>query len=85
LYLEFEKVQISSHIPAEMFQVGRETLHSEINKSIKLIWNKKELPHQWKKSIVTHVHSKGDKTDCSNLRGIKKVKWSRCAPKRRFG
>jgi hypothetical protein len=35
-----------------------------------LIWNKKELPHQWKESIVVPVHRKGDKADCSNYRGI---------------
>jgi hypothetical protein len=34
-----------------------------------LIWNKEELPHQWKESIVP-IHKKGDKTDCSNYRGI---------------
>jgi hypothetical protein len=34
-----------------------------------LIWNK-ELPHQWKESIVVLVHKKGDKTHCSNYRGI---------------
>jgi hypothetical protein len=35
-----------------------------------LIWNKEELPHQWKESIVVPIHKKGDKTDCSNYRGI---------------
>jgi hypothetical protein len=44
-------------------------LHSEIHKLIKLIWNKEELPHQCKKSIVEPIHKKGDKTDCSNYRG----------------
>jgi hypothetical protein len=34
-----------------------------------LIWNKEELPHQWKESIVVPIHSEGDKTDCSNYRG----------------
>jgi hypothetical protein len=34
-----------------------------------LIWNKEELPHQWKESIVP-IHKKGEKTDCSNYRGI---------------
>jgi hypothetical protein len=39
-------------IPAELIQVGGETLHLEICKLIKLIWNKEELLHQWKESIM---------------------------------
>jgi hypothetical protein len=57
-------------IPAELMQAGRETLHSEILKLIKLIWNKEEVPHQWKESIVVAIHKKGDKTDCSNYQGV---------------
>jgi hypothetical protein len=53
-------------IPAELIQAGGETLHLEIHKLIKLIWNKEELPHQWKESVVVLTHKKGDKTDCSN-------------------
>jgi hypothetical protein len=34
------------------------------------IWNKEELPDQWKESILVPVYKKGDKTDCSNYRGI---------------
>jgi hypothetical protein len=34
-----------------------------------LIWNKEELPHQWKESIVVPNHKKGHKTDCSNYQG----------------
>jgi hypothetical protein len=57
-------------IPAELIQAVGETLHSEIHKLIKLIWNKEELPHQWKEPIVVHIHKKGDNTDCCNYRGI---------------
>jgi hypothetical protein len=49
-------------IPAEIIQAGGETLRTEIHKLIKLIWNKEELPHQWKESIVVPIHKKGDKT-----------------------
>jgi hypothetical protein len=35
-------------IPTELIQAGGETLRSEIHKLIKLIWNKEELPYQWK-------------------------------------
>jgi hypothetical protein len=45
-------------------------LHSEIHKLFKLIWNKDELPHQWKGSFIIPVHRKGDKSDCSNHQGI---------------
>jgi hypothetical protein len=57
-------------IPAELIQAGGETLRSEIHKLIKLIWNKQELPHQWKESIVVPIHKNYDITDCSNYRGI---------------
>jgi hypothetical protein len=49
-------------ITAELIRAGGETLRSEIHKLIKLI-KKKELPHQWKESIVVPTHKKGDKTD----------------------
>jgi sorting nexin-29 len=57
-------------IPAELIQAGGETMLSEIHKLIKLIWNKEELPHQWKESIGVPIHKKGDKTDCSTYRGM---------------
>jgi hypothetical protein len=53
-------------IPAELIQAQGETLHLEVHKLFKLIWNKEELPHLWKESTVVPIHKKGDKTDCSN-------------------
>jgi hypothetical protein len=50
-------------IQAELIQAGGETLRSEVHKLSKFIWNKEELPHQWKESIVVPIHKKGDKTD----------------------
>jgi hypothetical protein len=44
--------------------------YSEIHKLVELIWNKEELPYQWKESIVVPIHKKGDKTECINYRGI---------------
>jgi hypothetical protein len=61
------RVPGSDQIPAELIQAGRGgILHFEIHKLIMLIWNKEELPHQWKESIVIPIHKKGDKTECSN-------------------
>jgi hypothetical protein len=28
------------------------------------------MSHQWKEAIVVHTHKKGDKTECSNCRGV---------------
>jgi hypothetical protein len=64
------KTSGEDRIPAELTQAGGETSHSEIHKLIKFIWNKQELPNQWKELIVVSIHIKGDKTDCSNYRGI---------------
>ncbi|PNF26628.1 hypothetical protein B7P43_G09369 [Cryptotermes secundus] len=60
----------SDQIPAELIQAGGEILRSKIHKLITSIWHKEKLPDQWKESIIIPVHKKGDKTDCSNYRGI---------------
>jgi hypothetical protein len=41
-----------------------------IHRLICCIWNKEELPQQWKESIIVPIYKKGDKTDCNNYRGI---------------
>jgi hypothetical protein len=53
-----------------MIQAGGEMLLSAIHKLINYIWNKEELPHQWKESIIVPIRKKGDKTDCKNYDGI---------------
>jgi hypothetical protein len=59
----------TDQIPAELIQAGGETLHSEIHKQINSIWNKEELPEQWKEPIIAPIY-KVNKTDCSNYRGM---------------
>jgi hypothetical protein len=56
----------SDQIPAELFETGSKILRCKIYKLINSIWNKEELPDQWKESIIVPVHKKDDKTDCSN-------------------
>jgi hypothetical protein len=60
----------SDQIPAQLIQAGGEILLSAIHKLINSVWNKKELPDQWKESIIIPVHKEGDKIDCNNYRGI---------------
>jgi hypothetical protein len=54
----------SDPIPAELIQAGGETLLSTIHKLINYIWNKEELPDQWKESTII-----GDETGCNNYGG----------------
>jgi hypothetical protein len=56
-------------IPAHLIQAGGETLLSAVHKLLKYIWNKEELPDQWKEFIIVPVHKKGDKIGCNNYRG----------------
>jgi hypothetical protein len=57
-------------IPADLIKAGSRTIRSEIHKLINSIWNKEELPKQWKESIIVPIYKNGDKTDCSNYQGI---------------
>ena len=45
-------------------------VHSDIHKLNNSIWNKEELPEEWKESIIVPNHKKGDKKDYSNYKGI---------------
>jgi hypothetical protein len=60
----------TDQIPVELIKAGGETLYSEIYRLICCIWNKEELPQQWKESIIVPIYKKGDKTDCNNYREI---------------
>jgi hypothetical protein len=60
----------TDQIPAELIKAGGEKLYSEIHRLICCNWNKKELPQQWKESIILPIYKKGDKTDYNNYRGI---------------
>ena len=57
-------------IPAELIKAGCRTICMEIHKLITSIWKKEKLPEEWKESKIIPIHKKGDKTDCSNYRGI---------------
>ena len=47
-----------NHIPSELIQDGGCKLYEEIHKLIVPIWNKEELPQEWKESIIVPIHKK---------------------------
>ena len=67
--LKSHKLPGIDQIPAGVIQSGCRTIRYEIQKLIS-IWNKEELPEEWKESIIVPIYKKSDKTDCSNYRGI---------------
>ena len=68
--LKRHKSPVIDQIPAELIKPGGRTIRSEIHKLINSICNNKELPEEWNESISVPIYKKGDKTDCSNSRGI---------------
>ena len=36
-------------------------MHSEIHNLINLIWNKKQMPEEWRESIIVPIYKKGNK------------------------
>jgi hypothetical protein len=46
----------TDQIPDELIKAGGETLCSEIHRLISCIWNKEELPQQWKESIIVPIY-----------------------------
>jgi len=57
-------------IPAQFIKAGGRTTRSEIHKLNNSIWKEENLPAEWKESLIVHIYKKGDKTDCSNYRGM---------------
>jgi len=53
-----------------MIQEGGEDLHREIHKVCNEIWANREIPEQWKKSILITIPIKGDLAECNNYRTI---------------
>jgi hypothetical protein len=42
----------NDQVPAELIKVGSRTIHYEIHKLINSIWNKEELPKEWKELVI---------------------------------
>jgi hypothetical protein len=47
-------------IPAELIKAGGRIIRSDIHKLIISIWNRAELPEEWKESVIVPIYKKGD-------------------------
>jgi hypothetical protein len=52
----------SNQIPGELIKARGEILRSVIHKPINSMWNKEELPDQWKRSVIVPIYKEVDKT-----------------------
>jgi len=68
--LKSHKSPVIDQIPAELIKAGGGKICYEIHKLIISVWNKEELSEEWKESVIVPIYEKGDRTDCSNYRGI---------------
>jgi hypothetical protein len=68
--MESYKSPGTAQIPAEFITGVGENLYSDIHRLICSIWNKEELPQQWKECIIVQIYKNGDETDCNNSPGI---------------
>jgi hypothetical protein len=57
-------------ISEELINAGSRKIRPDIHKLINSIWNKEELPDEWKELILIPIYKKGDETNCINYRGI---------------
>ena len=58
--LKSHKSPGTDQIPTELMKAGGRTICYEIHKLIS-IWNKEELPEEWKESVIVPIYKKGDK------------------------
>jgi len=68
--LRSHKLPVTDQIPAEMIKQEVDQFALRSINLLSFIWNKKELAEEWKESVIAPIYKKGDKTDCSNYRGI---------------
>jgi hypothetical protein len=59
----------SDQILVKVSPAGGEPLLSEIHKLVNSVWNKEQLSHQWKASVIP-IHKKVDKTNSDSYCGI---------------
>ena len=57
-------------VPALAYKHGGVVLHRHLHGLVSKIWEREAIPEAWKTAVVIPIHKKGDRTRCSNYRGI---------------
>jgi sorting nexin-29 len=68
--LKNNKAPGTNGIHSELTKKGGPELIRRTHQLIGGIWEKEEIPMQWKTSIICPIHKKGDRLDCHDYRGI---------------
>ena len=57
-------------VPAELFKNMGATGNIWLVELFDMLWDGQDIPGDWSKDLLWPVYKKGDKTECSNYRGI---------------
>ena len=60
----------TDNINAELLQAAGPHMIHRIQELILNIWRSDKMPNEWNKPIICPIYKKGEKTECSNYRGI---------------
>jgi hypothetical protein len=64
----------TDQINAELLEAAGPQMTQRIQELILNIWRSERIPNEWNKSIICPIYKKGDKSECSNYRGISLLK-----------
>jgi hypothetical protein len=64
------KTPRTDNINAELLQAASPQMTQRIQDFIPNMWRSERMPNEWNKSIISPVYKKGEKSECSNYRGI---------------
>ena len=68
--LKNNKVQGIDNISAEMLKADTKLISDKLYKLFNIIWANEVLPAEWLKGLIIKLPKKGDKTECTNWRGV---------------
>jgi hypothetical protein len=60
----------TDNITVELIKNGGPELLQRIFNLLMQIWDQERMPEEWEIGIICQIFKKGDRTDCSNYRGI---------------